>query len=143
MGLTLDVGCGEHKRGNIGVDCRKVAGVDYVVDLNKELLPFADGSFETVVSYHLVEHLKFPELTIKEMVRVAKKNVMIVTHHRFSSDARKVKGDPYLNKRWFLDLAKKLSVHANVRTTYQPVLYFGVVGLFMRPYELYVDYRKR
>lgn len=51
----LDIGCGDHKRGTLGIDIEPGPEVDLLADgLN---LPFADDSFDGVVCYHLVEHL--------------------------------------------------------------------------------------
>jgi SAM-dependent methyltransferase len=51
-----------------------------VVDLDNEklILPYTSDSFDVVLCYHVLEHLKFPDLVVKEMVRVAKEIVLIV-----------------------------------------------------------------
>lgn len=41
-------------------------------------LPFRDDSFDEVVSFHLLEHLETPLITLREMVRVSKSFVTIV-----------------------------------------------------------------
>jgi ubiquinone/menaquinone biosynthesis C-methylase UbiE len=41
-------------------------------------LPFADESFDLVVSTHVLEHVKFPSALAREMWRVAKKEVWVV-----------------------------------------------------------------
>ena len=41
-------------------------------------LPFADGSFDVVVSTHVMEHVKFPATLAAEMWRVAKSAVWVV-----------------------------------------------------------------
>ena len=41
-------------------------------------LPFADDSFDLVVSTHVLEHLKFPAAAVREMWRVAKHEVWVV-----------------------------------------------------------------
>ena len=138
---VLDVGCGSHKRGEVGVDVEPFAGVDYVVDLDKSPLPFPDNSFDTVCSHHFLEHLQHPELAVREMVRVAKTNIIIIVPHRFSSYAKMKCHKSFLSKKWFLDVAKKLPVDANVKSTFEPLIYFGF-GIFSRPYELHVDFRK-
>lgn len=40
-------------------------------------IPFADSSFEVVIARHLLEHLDSYQMAIKEMVRVASKEVII------------------------------------------------------------------
>lgn len=51
----LDIGCGDYKRGTIGLDISPGPSVDVVADaLN---MPFSDDSFDAIICYHLVEHL--------------------------------------------------------------------------------------
>jgi SAM-dependent methyltransferase len=141
--MILDVGCGEHKRGDIGVDKRRLPGVDIIVDIDKTGLPFHNSSFDMVVSHHVIEHLQNPEYLIKEIFRVSKGRVKIVCPHRFGQYA-KITSDhiQFYNKKWFTQLAKKLGVNVRVRTTFEPLIYFGVCGLLMRPSELIVEYIK-
>ena len=64
--MKIDIGCGEFKKeGFAGVDILSVPGVDHVVDLRKEPLPFADNSIEEVFTNHFLEHLE-----IEDVVRV-------------------------------------------------------------------------
>lgn len=51
----LDIGVGDHKRGTVGLDIEPGPEVDVVADAVN--MPFAEGSFDAVVCYHLVEHL--------------------------------------------------------------------------------------
>ncbi len=71
----LDVGCGEDKVPEaIGMDKRLVQGVDVVHDLEVLPWPFPDGTFDTVVASHIMEHVK-PWLTfdiVDEVWRVLK-----------------------------------------------------------------------
>lgn len=55
MSLTLDIGCGWRKRGNIGIDYTKnpygkKGCLDVLADM--EYLPFQDNMFEKVVSWN-------------------------------------------------------------------------------------------
>ncbi len=62
MIYKLDLGCGPKKRaGYVGVDALPAPGVDYVIDIETEPLPFPDGSVSHVFSSHCPEHLKDPE----------------------------------------------------------------------------------
>lgn len=71
--ILLDIGCGPNKKvGYVGVDILKVSGVDVVVDLDKENLPYADNSIDGIYSSHFFEHISDPVKTIKECVRVLK-----------------------------------------------------------------------
>lgn len=57
--VTIDLGCGENKQpGSIGVDFRKLNGVDIVQDLS--MFPWTtipDEAADTVFSSHLIEHI--------------------------------------------------------------------------------------
>ena len=64
-GILLDLGCGGNKQGPtwVGMDKRKLPGVDIVHDLEKFPYPIKDESVLTCVSSHVLEHLK-PWLTL-------------------------------------------------------------------------------
>jgi predicted SAM-dependent methyltransferase len=52
--MMLDIGCGENKKGDIGLDYRKTNSVDVVADAR--MLPFKDESFDHVYSSDAIEH---------------------------------------------------------------------------------------
>lgn len=53
---VLDIGCGDTKRGTVGLDLDpEVEGVDVIADA--KALPFGDDTFDAVVCYHLIEHM--------------------------------------------------------------------------------------
>jgi SAM-dependent methyltransferase len=54
--VTLDVGCGPHKRGTIGVDIHPFEGVDLILDITQGL-PFPKDSFDGATMFHVLEHL--------------------------------------------------------------------------------------
>ena len=57
--IMLDVGCGFNKQaGYIGMDKRKVDGVDIVHDAESTPWPLDDESCSVVVMSHLIEHIK-------------------------------------------------------------------------------------
>lgn len=69
----LDIGVGDEsdrKRGNVGVDLRRSESVDVLADGTE--LPFHDESFDAVVCYHVIEHLRPIELNqlLREIRRV-------------------------------------------------------------------------
>jgi predicted SAM-dependent methyltransferase len=72
-GLVLDIGCGENKKGDIGIDIRETKVVDIVADAR--FLPFRDYSFDSVYSSHTIEHFSHREVknVLAEWVRVLKK----------------------------------------------------------------------
>jgi tetratricopeptide (TPR) repeat protein/ubiquinone/menaquinone biosynthesis C-methylase UbiE len=70
--LKLDLGCGGNKKpGTIGLDCCDIPGVvDHVLNLQTDILPFADRSVEYVHSSHTLQHLTHPEHLFQEVSRV-------------------------------------------------------------------------
>jgi SAM-dependent methyltransferase len=58
-GIRLDIGCGEAKQPNwVGMDRRKVKGVDIVHDAQDFPYPFEDESCFQVLLSHLWEHIE-------------------------------------------------------------------------------------
>jgi SAM-dependent methyltransferase len=86
--LVLDVGCGENKRGTVGVDIRRTRMVDVLCDAHH--LPFVDGVFEGCYAYALLEHVGNPVMVLKEINRVLMDNgwleVLVPTDSRLRSD---------------------------------------------------------
>src|SRR5262249_46018719 len=65
-------------------------------------LPFADKSFDAVCEFAILHHVAKPEIVIKEMLRVARKAVIISDCNRFGQG------------RFFLRLAKLLMYKAHI-----------------------------
>ena len=74
-GIRLDIGCGANKqKGFIGMDKRKLPGVDLVHDLEKFPYPLPNTVCQIIVASHIVEHIK-PWLMIdfmNELWRISK-----------------------------------------------------------------------
>src|SRR5438045_2147683 len=90
MSYKLDLGCGPKKRaGYIGVDVTHYPGVDHIVDMNTQPLPFEDSSVSHVFSSHCLEHLREPMQFFREIARVAEEGaeVEIWTPYAFSNGA--------------------------------------------------------
>ncbi len=116
--LRLDLGCGSKKKeGMIGLDIQAGPGVDYVLDLQREPLPFPDGSVEYVFSSHLLEHIKDPTSLFAEVSRVCQdgarlefwtpyvweNSAFIIDHKMFYNE------DHYLHICvWFVDFWKEI-----------------------------------
>ncbi len=56
---TLDLGCGGSKRGDVGIDIAAWPGVDHVLALGFDRLPYADGFFNAAFMIHAIEHVPF------------------------------------------------------------------------------------
>ncbi|MGQ0571177.1 MAG: class I SAM-dependent methyltransferase [Armatimonadota bacterium] len=70
-GLRIDLGCGTNKKpGAIGIDIQALPGVDLVLDLASEPLPFGDGAVAYVHASHFLEHLEDPTRLFADVSRV-------------------------------------------------------------------------
>lgn len=82
-GSVLDVGCGRRAVGAcvprpdlyVGLDMKPPC--DVVVNLEREPLPFADGSFDVVTCCDVLEHLDAAHRVLDECCRVAGSRVII------------------------------------------------------------------
>jgi SAM-dependent methyltransferase len=76
--LKVDLGCGTCKRkGFVGIDIFPSPGVDYVLDVTKEPLPFEDNSVCYVYSHHLLEHISDPHFVLQEITRVCRDGAVV------------------------------------------------------------------
>jgi SAM-dependent methyltransferase len=75
---ALHIGCGLHKMpGSIGLDITSLPGVDVVLDLDREKLPFPDNRFEIVYAHHVLEHIRNLPDVLTELHRVCKPGAAI------------------------------------------------------------------
>jgi len=93
IGSVLDLGCGlspfADEIGGVGVDysprtiskCEQLYPDTKFVCSDILRTPFKDKTFDTVVAGEVIEHLEKPELLIKEMVRLARKRIILSTPH--------------------------------------------------------------
>lgn len=101
--LVLDVGCGDGSKSIIHKDYIKVLiGLDinlkclinanmkgiYVVQGEAIKLPFKNGSFDLVMSFHVIEHIKNDLMFINEIYRVLKETgyAILITPNRIRSN---------------------------------------------------------
>lgn len=85
-GAVLDVGCGQRPyERTFFAGATKYVGTDYLTDRSRPdvissalNLPFADGSFDTVVSTEVLEHVPEPLRALHEMARMLKRGGMLV-----------------------------------------------------------------
>ena len=75
---ALHIGCGVHKMPDaIGLDIIPLPGVDIVLDLDREKLPFPDNRFEKVYAHHVLEHIRNLADVLGELHRVCKPGAVI------------------------------------------------------------------
>jgi hypothetical protein len=89
----VELGCGSNKRkGFYGIDVAAGPGVDLVLDIERNPLPFPNDSISHIYSSHTFEHLEAPGSpiqTLREIVRVAQHGatVEVWTPYGNSNDA--------------------------------------------------------
>ena len=89
LGRALDIGCGigdmlRSRPGTVGVDinpetvayCQSL-GLDARL-MTQDVLPFADGEFDSVVLDNVLEHLEQPAPLLAEIYRVLKRDGLVV-----------------------------------------------------------------
>jgi ubiquinone/menaquinone biosynthesis C-methylase UbiE len=125
----LDVGCGPCPRGDVNVDLyvEKTIHRTHQQEINpKQIrnfvkadslhLPFKTDSFDNVVSYHVIEHVDNPTLFLKECIRVAKKQVLIVCPHAWARSkpfrCQDMAHKSYFRCKWFTQSLKQFYVEA-------------------------------
>ena len=120
--MILDVGCGERPKGNVNVDlfveetsqrfCKRGLNTRVIPNFIKASishLPFSDNTFETVLCFHVVEHTDNPIESLRELIRVSKRNIVVKTPHRFSKTACLNPWHKHtFNKTWFLKALTKI-----------------------------------
>lgn len=75
---ALHIGCGVHKvPGAIGLDITPLPGVDVVLELGRENLPFDDNTFDIVYAHHVLEHITPLGDVLSELHRVCKAGAVI------------------------------------------------------------------
>jgi hypothetical protein len=85
--MKINLGSG-YKRfdGFINVDSNQQCKPDYVVDLEKDKLPFEDSSVDEIKAHHILEHIGSGFIYLmQEMYRVCEDGAIIdiqVPHHR-------------------------------------------------------------
>jgi len=69
----LNLGSGRFKKKDfINIDADSSTNPDILYDLNKIPYPFSDNSFSLIMANHVLEHLKDPFKTMKELHRILK-----------------------------------------------------------------------
>jgi SAM-dependent methyltransferase len=76
--VQLDLGCGAAKRPwHIGIDSLDLPGVDHVLDLTSDPLPFPDDSVDEVYSSDFLDRIDAPDHLFSEIGRVCRDGARI------------------------------------------------------------------
>lgn len=106
----LDIGCGPNKYKSpnpedkvIGLDIRKLPGVDVVWNLNKLPLPFPDNSFDLVYTSHTLEHLSDPLSLVVDVHRILKPGAVfkIISPHWTNPSSHHIEHKSYFSSKSF------------------------------------------
>lgn len=99
-GIRLDIGCGQNKQpGYIGMDSRRVPGVDIVHDITKTPWPLPANCVITSVMSHLWEHIP-PWRTLavmEEIHRISKPDAVVLLSGPFGLGFRFVQDPTHCN----------------------------------------------
>lgn len=95
-GKILDVGCRnkdlkrflDRDAEYTGLDI--AGGADFIVDLDKEKIPFPDNSFDCVVCFDVLEHLENIHLVFDEIIRVSSKYAIISLPNCYAANFFKI-----------------------------------------------------
>jgi len=75
--ICIDLGCGSRKqKGYIGIDNRKLEGVDIVCDIEKGL-PFEDNTIDRIYANFLFEHINKFIPFMQELYRVCRDGAIV------------------------------------------------------------------
>ena len=160
--LILDVGCGHKPRGHVNLDlypertehrnpalnghadrALNTRQIRNFIRADTQHLPLRDATFETVVSSHVIEHVKDPVEMLRELTRVAKHKVVIRYPHRLAHESKREHiHKHHFNKRWFEHTLRKLGYYftaACVKWRYYPHTLLPLVRL---PHEMEITIYK-
>lgn len=71
--IKLDIGCWDYPmKWFLGIDKRNLLNATYILNLDKEKLPFGDESVDEIYSSHFLEHVQDVESVFLEFIRVLK-----------------------------------------------------------------------
>jgi hypothetical protein len=116
--LILDVGCGCDPQGDLNIDLLKKKGYNVrtgnqrqgnYMDISKiknyivadfHHLPIKTKSMDLVLSSHVIEQAENPILLLREMLRVAKRKVIVRYSHRRGSGAKRPFHINYIDEDW-------------------------------------------
>lgn len=161
--LKLDVGCGYLASGDVNCELFiKNVGHRPMPEESRSLplqpkkisnfvlcdvqhLPFKDAIFEEVFCSHVIEHVDNPYLLFKEMIRVSKSKVTILSPHKLGDRllGKNFYHKNFFSKSWFYMAGRQFP---DCFVTVEYSKFVGVpsdfISIFHVPLELRVEVRK-
>ena len=156
--IVLDVGCGSFPQGNVNCDLFikdeghrlqegtsiNVKNIKNFVLCDSRFLPFRDGSFDKVISSHLIEHVKDPIQQLDEMVRVSNCLIELLCPHWLGEKLDGI--NPYhlshFQIKWFAEYARKKGLICRCNITRYLGTKLGLVLPLRIPLEIHVLFSK-
>ena len=157
---ALDVGCGYYPKGDVNVDLHPEASghrtgkaedegsylntkiISNFVKADAGHLPFRDGVFRKVFSYHVIEHVQDHGLMLRELLRVSSGLVIVRCPH-WLGEKRSDFHIHHFRQRWFLGAAEALGVSCNTRITERIGFPHEMFGLLLVPLEIEAIFWKK
>jgi ubiquinone/menaquinone biosynthesis C-methylase UbiE len=124
--MILDVGCGDHPRGNVNVDLYrnseeilkgKTVKTKADVIAFSECLPFRNKVFTVSYACSVLEHTTNPEKAFSELVRVTQNELRIMVPHRFSRFAKMKAHKSYFTRTWWATSLNNLGLKFKIKQT--------------------------
>lgn len=120
--MRLDVGCGDHPRGDVNVDSRRTGSRCVFVQADSQFLPFRNDVFSEVYSNYMLPYVRSPSKVLREMIRVSREKVWLKVPHKLSrtsnSQYRKVNPFHPFDVPWFKKRLRDHNIAINVE--YEP-----------------------
>jgi len=148
--MKLNIGSGLKRiDGYLNVDYNPQVNPDFIVDLEKGILPFDNNSVDGIIAHHILEHIgdNFLKL-MEEIYRVCKDGAIIdieVPHHRHENFF----GDPTHRRPITVEMLRKFSKKYNNWhiETYNSTVGFGIAlnvdfEIIYQDYIVDTDYRE-
>ncbi len=147
MATKLNLGCGKKpKKGYVNIDKFRLPGVNKVLNLEKNRLPFADSSVDEICASHIIEHIDNFFHVMEECWRVLKPGCrMIIEAPYFRTSWSRVCPD---HKRefgvwtWYAfdpGNPENYMTKARFRTKKIRLYWFGKKRVFFYPFELLIN----
>jgi SAM-dependent methyltransferase len=95
--VTLDVGCGKSKKGDVGMDFYPGPEVDVVWDMSRTPWPFKSETFETVFATHVLEHIPW---SLEPQYEDALFRVMVEIHRVLKLGGKLILVTPHQESRY-------------------------------------------